>query len=95
MSAWRGEVEANLEQGRYQRAGGGDAESGGFCGYRNGSSRRRLCVFNETNGLETISIDDVGDPLTLFGTKQMSSTMRGVTFSPGFCWVFVTATWSP
>lgn len=54
-----------------------------------------LFVFNETDGLQTINTDAMGNPLTLTGTQQMSAVMRDVTFSPGFSWVFVTATWTP
>ena len=54
-----------------------------------------LYVYSETDGLQTINTDAMGNPLTLTGTQQMSAVMRDVTFSPGFSWVFVTATWTP
>lgn len=54
-----------------------------------------LYVFNETDGLQIIDTDEEGAPLTLFGTQEMSSTMRDVVFSSGFSWILVTATWDP
>ncbi len=54
-----------------------------------------LLARETTDGLQIIDTDDEGAPLTLFGTQEMSSTMRDVVFSSGFSWVLITATWDP
>ncbi len=76
MSALHEEVEGYLERGRYQRAGGGDAQNGGFRGYRNGSSPRRLTLGSGTVELRAPRVRDIPAGQEPFASKIVRKYQR-------------------